>query len=110
MKSAAERLAIDMDVVEFSDLRFPIVTNVDARIIRTGAEARDGLRRQVSRPVLWAKSMESLSGEAIDVFVEIGTGKVLVGLIKRIGRGWAHPFTMLNVEDFNSLGKTKAAL
>jgi len=110
MKSAEERLAVDLDKAEFSDLRFPIVTNVDARMIRTGVEARDGLKRQVSRPVMWAKSMESLSGEAIDAFVEIGTGKVLVGLIKRIGRGWAHPFTMLNVEDVDSLGKTKAAL
>ena len=54
--------------------------------------------------------MESLSGEALEVFVEIGTGKVLVGLIKRIGRGWALPFTMANVEDVDSLGKTKTAL
>jgi [acyl-carrier-protein] S-malonyltransferase len=110
MKSAEERLAVDLDAVPFKDLRFPIVTNVDARLIRTGAEARDGLKRQVSRPVLWTKSMEALSGEAIDAFVEVGTGKVLLGLIKRIGRGWAHPFGMLNVEDGDSLDKTKAAL
>lgn len=110
MKSAEERLAVDLDAVEFAELQFPIVNNVDARMIRTGAAARDGLKRQVSRPVMWSKSMESLNGEAIDVFVEIGTGKVLIGLIKRIGRGWAHPFTMLNVEDVDSLGKTKAAI
>ena len=110
MKSAEERLAVDLDAVEFADLRFPIVNNVDARMIRTGAEARDGLKRQVSRPVMWTKSMELLSGEAIDAFVEIGAGKVLVGLIKRIGRGWAHPFILLNVEDADSLGKTKVAL
>jgi len=109
MKSAEERLAVDLDSVEFSNLQFPIITNVDARMIRTGSEARDGLKRQVSRPVMWTKSMESLSGEAIDAFVEMGTGKVLLGLIKRIGRGWAHPFTLLNVEDVDSLGKTKAA-
>jgi [acyl-carrier-protein] S-malonyltransferase len=59
---------------------------------------------------MWTKSMEALSGEAIDAFVEVGAGKVLVGLIKRIGRGWAHPFTMLNVEDVESLAKTKAGL
>jgi hypothetical protein len=51
-----------------------------------------------------------LSGEAIDAFVEVGAGKVLIGLIKRIGRGWAHPFTMSNVEDAESLAKTRAAL
>jgi [acyl-carrier-protein] S-malonyltransferase len=110
MKKAEERLAVDLDAVEFADLQFPIVNNVDARMIRTGAEARDGLKRQVSRPVLWTKSMELLSGEAIEAFVEIGTGKALVGLIKRIGRGWAHPFILLNVEDADSLGKTKASL
>jgi [acyl-carrier-protein] S-malonyltransferase len=109
MKSAEERLAVDLDSVEFFELQFPIVNNVDAQMIRTGAEARDGLKRQVSRPVLWSKSMESLNGEAIEVFVEIGTGRVLVGLIKRIGRGWALPFAILNVEDADSLGKTKAA-
>ena len=110
MKSAEERLAVDLDAVAFADLRFPIVNNVDAKMIQTGAEARDGLKRQVSRPVMWTKSMEALSGEAIDAFVEVGAGKVLVGLIKRIGRGWAHPFTMLNVEDVESLAKTKAGL
>ncbi|MGD0784125.1 MAG: ACP S-malonyltransferase, partial [Candidatus Aminicenantales bacterium] len=99
MRGAEERLAVDLDEVEFADLRFPIITNVDARMIRTGAEARDGLKRQVSRPVMWTRSMELLSGEAIDAFVEVGAGRVLSGLIKRIGRGWTHPFILLNVED-----------
>ncbi len=110
MKSAEERLAVDLDAVPFADLKFPIVNNVDAKMIRTGAEARDGLKRQVSRPVMWTKSMEALSGEAIDVFVEVGAGKVLLGLIKRIGRGWAHPFSMANVEDGESLAKAKTGL
>jgi [acyl-carrier-protein] S-malonyltransferase len=110
MKSAEERLAVDLDAVEFADLIFPIVNNVDAKIIRSGADARDGLKRQVSRPVMWTKSMEALGGEAVDAFVEIGAGKVLIGLIKRIGRGFSHPFTMMNVEDIESLGKTKAGL
>jgi [acyl-carrier-protein] S-malonyltransferase len=110
MRGAEERLAVDLDEVEFADLRFPIITNVDARMIRTGAEARDGLKRQVSRPVMWTRSMELLSGEAIDAFVEVGAGRVLSGLIKRIGRGWTHPFILLNVEDVESLAKTRAAL
>ena len=110
MKSAEERLAVDLDAVAFSDLNFPIVTNVDAKMIQTGVQARDGLKWQVSRPVMWSKSMESLAGEGIDAFVEIGAGKVLIGLIKRIGRGFSHPFTMLNVEDIDSLGKAKSAL
>jgi [acyl-carrier-protein] S-malonyltransferase len=110
MKSAEDRLAADLDAVEFRDPAFPVVTNVDARMVRTGAEARDALKRQVSRPVQWAKSMELLSGEAIDAFVEFGPGKVLSGLIKRIGRGWPRPFSIFNVEDAESLEMTRAGL
>jgi [acyl-carrier-protein] S-malonyltransferase len=110
MKSAEEKLALDLDRVEFKDLRFPIVTNVDARIIRAGSEARDALKRQVSRPVLWCKSMELLSGENIDAFIELGPGKVLTGLVKRIGRSWSHPFAIWNIEDRESLEKAKASV
>ena len=110
MLPAEERLAVDLDRVEFKDPAFPIVTNVDARMITTGEEARDALKRQVSRPVLWYESMELLGSAGVDAFIELGSGKVLTGLIKRIGRGWARPFTMANVEDAESLEKTKISL
>ncbi|MGB8952326.1 MAG: ACP S-malonyltransferase [Candidatus Aminicenantales bacterium] len=110
MKSAEEKLSLDLDQVEFKDLKFPIITNVDARIIRQGEEARDALKRQVSRPVLWYKSMEAMNGEHIDAYVEVGAGKVLSGLIKRIGRAWTHPFATANVEDWSSLEKTRTSL
>lgn len=110
MKSAEDRLAADLDRLTFRDLKFPVITNVDGRAIRTGEEARDALKRQVSRPVLWYKSMELLAGESIDAFVELGAGKVLAGLIKRIGKGWPRPFSVWNVEDADSLEKTRAAL
>jgi len=110
MKGAEDRLAMDLDRVEFKDLKFPIVTNVDAKIIEKGEDARDSLKRQVSRPVLWYKSMQRLAGENIDAFVELGPGKVLTGLIKRIGRSWPHPFATWNVEDRESLDKTQGSL
>jgi [acyl-carrier-protein] S-malonyltransferase len=110
MKGAEDRLAMDLDRVELKDLKFPIVTNVDARIIEKGEAARDSLKRQVSRPVLWYKSMQRLAGENIDAFVELGPGKVLTGLIKRIGRSWPHPFATWNVEDRESLAKTQGSL
>ena len=108
MKPAEDRLAVDLDATAFKDLAFPVVTNVDARVIRTGAEARDALKRQVSRPVLWSKSMEALAGESLDAFVELGSGKVLIGLMKRIGKGWPKPFATANVEDMESLAKASA--
>lgn len=110
MKSAEKKLALDLDRTVFQDLRFPVVTNVDARPIRSGAEARDALKRQVSRPVLWHESMDRLKSEGVTHFIELGSGKVLSGLIKRIGRGWPQPFTVLNVEDMDSLDRTRAAL
>lgn len=110
MKSAEERLAVELDRTEFKDPGYPIVTNVDARAIHTGSEARDALKRQVSRPVLWYESMEVLGRESIDLFVELGSGKVLRGLLKRIGRGWPHPFTMLGIEDAESLEKAKGLI
>ncbi len=110
MKPAEDRLASDLDAVAFRDARFPIITNVDAARITSGTAAREALKRQVSRPVLWSRAMETLKDEAVEAFVEIGTGKVLSGLMKRIGRGWPRAFNLLNVEDGESLEKTKAAL
>jgi len=110
MKSAEEKLSLDLDQVEFRDLKFPIVTNVDARLIFKGEEAKDALRRQVSQPVLWYKSMEVLKEENVDLFVELGSGKVLSGLAKRIGRNWPYSLTTFNVENWATLEKTRQAL
>jgi [acyl-carrier-protein] S-malonyltransferase len=110
MKPAEERLAADLDAAAFADPRFPIVTNVDARLIRTAAEARDALKRQVSRSVLWTRSMAVLKDLGVDACVECGPGKVLAGLVKRIGRGWPKPPALYNVETGEGAEKTKAAL
>jgi [acyl-carrier-protein] S-malonyltransferase len=110
MIGAERKLEADLDGAEFRDLRFPVVTNVDARLIRTGREARDALKKQVSRPVLWLDSMERLRDEGLTHVAELGPGRVLSGLMKRIGRGWPAPFDLLNAEDMASLEKTQAAL
>jgi len=110
MKSAEDRLSVDLDMVEFRDLRFPVVTNVDARIIRHGEEARDALKRQVSRPVLWQSSMLVFQQEGAETVVEVGPGKVLIGLLKRISRQWSSPPRLLNLEDEESLEKCRDAL
>ena len=95
MKPAEDRLARDLDELSFSDPQFPVVTNVDAKVIRTGADARDGLKRQVSRPVRWQESMQLLIAGGVTRFVEVGPGKVLLGLIRSIDKS----VTMLNAED-----------
>ena len=110
MKNAEEKLSYDLDHAEFKDLKFPIITNVDAEVIHKGDEAKDALKRQVTRPVLWYKSMEMLLEEKADPFVELGSGKVLSGLAKRISRKWASAPTLFNVEDPVTLEKVREAL
>ncbi|HEU4594124.1 MAG TPA: ACP S-malonyltransferase [Pyrinomonadaceae bacterium] len=106
MLPAQERLAADLKEIEFSDLRVPLVTNVDAALIRTGAEARDSLVRQVSSPVRWRESVETLWREGARTFVEVGPGKVLSGLVRQS----APEAKCLNVENVVSLEATRAAL
>ncbi|MBE3109198.1 MAG: ACP S-malonyltransferase [Acidobacteria bacterium] len=110
MKPAEERLAADLDAIPFAEPRFPVITNVDARLIRTAEEARDALKRQVSRAVLWTKSMGLLKEMDIEACVECGPGKVLAGLFKRIGRGWLKAPAVHNVENWEGLEKARAAL
>ncbi len=110
MKPAEERLAVDLDATAFADPRFPIVTNVDARLIRTGEEARDALKRQVSRAVLWTRSMALLRGLDVEACVECGPGKVLAALVKRIARSWPKTPAIHNVESWEGAEKARAAL
>jgi [acyl-carrier-protein] S-malonyltransferase len=110
MKPAEERLAADLDAAPFAEPRFPVITNVDARLIRTAEEARNALKRQVSRAVLWTKSMGLLKEMDIEACVECGPGKVLAGLLKRAGRGWPKAPAVHNVENWEGLEKARAAL
>jgi [acyl-carrier-protein] S-malonyltransferase len=99
MMPAEERLSVDLSNCPFSDLRCPLVTNVDAQSIHTAAEARSGLKRQVSRPVRWQETIQRLLDEGVRTFVEVGPGKVLLGLIRSIDKS----VTMLNAEDEKSV-------
>ena len=84
MKPAQERLRADLDATEFRDLACPLVNNWQAREIRTGAEAREGLYQQVPNPVRWAESIRYLAGQGVARFVEVGAGGVLTGLLRGI--------------------------
>jgi [acyl-carrier-protein] S-malonyltransferase len=102
MAPTEEKLAQDLRGAEFSDLRVPLVTNVDADTISTGSEAREALIRQVSMPVRWEESVRLLIDEGVNTFVEVGPSRVLTGLLRQIERSVA----ALNVEDEKSLAVT----
>jgi [acyl-carrier-protein] S-malonyltransferase len=84
MRPAQERLKADLDATPFADLAVPLVNNVDAEVVATGADAREGLYRQVSGAVRWTDSMRKLVGLGMRRAVEVGAGAVLCGLLKQI--------------------------
>jgi len=84
MKLAQERLRVDLEATHFADLRFPLINNWEAREIRTGAEAREGLYQQVPNPVRWTETIRYLVSQGVDRFVEVGAGGVLLGLLRGI--------------------------
>jgi [acyl-carrier-protein] S-malonyltransferase len=106
MKPAQDRLAPDLAALAFRDPEVPLVSNVDARVVREGDACRDGLVRQVSGAVRWQESVELLAREGVDVFVEVGPGTVLSGLVRKIAKG----ARVLNVDSPESLEAAVAAL
>jgi len=84
MKPAQERLAADLNATEFRDLETPLVNNWQARMVTTGADAREGLYQQVPNPVRWLDSIRALAAAGVTRFVEVGAGSVLTGLLRNI--------------------------
>lgn len=84
MEPAARALAEDLERVEFKDLSIPLLSNVDARPITRGEDAREALVRQVASPVRWEETIENMASLGVDRFVEVGPGRVLSGLVRKI--------------------------
>src|SRR6266571_2809446 len=102
MKPAQERLAVDLQGLQFATPQFPVVSNLDARPVEDPESAREALLRQVTGSVRWSQSMQWLVAQGAQTFVEVGPGKVLCGLMRQIDRSKK----CVNVEDETSLGKT----
>lgn len=102
MESAAAGLAAALDETGIRDGRCPVVANVSAAPVRKADEIREALKRQVLGAVRWEESMRRLLAEGVDRFVEVGTGKVLRGLLRSVDRAAAS----WNVEDPASLAAT----
>ncbi len=91
MEPAEERLAPRLHEVAFRDPRVPVFANVDAAPVSTAAASRDALVRQVSRPVRWDESVLRMVEAGVTLFVEIGVGNALSGMIKRTTDAAASP-------------------
>lgn len=86
MKEAAERLAAELQKVTFNPPVMPVIVNVTATPVTDPEEIRNLLVAQVFSPVLWQDSVEWLIADGVDTFVEIGSGSVLAGLIRKIDK------------------------
>lgn len=84
MKPAADKLAIALQGIAFNTPQFPVVNNVDVKTETSPDAIRDALVRQLYSPVRWSESVEFMAGEGIEHLLEVGPGKVLTGLTKRI--------------------------
>jgi [acyl-carrier-protein] S-malonyltransferase len=102
MKPAQERLAVDLQKLQFAAPKIPVVCNVYAKPVEDAESAREALVRQVTGSVKWSDSMQLLISRGVQTFIEVGPGKVLCGLMRQIDRSKK----CLNVEDEASLQKT----
>ncbi|WP_350304782.1 ACP S-malonyltransferase [Photorhabdus viridis] len=102
MKPAADKLAVVLEGIEFNHPQFPVVNNVDVKIEQSAEAIRDALVRQLYNPVRWAETVEFIAGQSVGQILEIGPGKVLTGLTKRI----VNTLSVTAVNDTTSLVTT----
>ncbi len=106
MQPAQDRLARDLGALSFQNPLCPVVSNVDAVVITSAEAARDALIRQVTGAVRWEPSVRLLIEKGVGLFIEVGPGKVLWGLMRQIDRSK----TCATVGDEASLQKTLAQI
>ena len=89
MKPAAEKLAAELENVNFHAPELPVINNVDVSRETDPARIREALVRQLYSPVRWVETVQALAADGVDALYECGPGKVLSGLAKRIDRSLA---------------------
>ena len=106
MVDASNRLSDLLNTIEFRSPSVPLMNNADAIFLSSADSIRTSLVKQLNSPLLWEDSIRNMRSSGIDTFIEVGPGKVLSGLIKRI----EPDARIFNVEDDESLNKTLEAL
>jgi len=106
MQSAADQLQKDIDSATWSDLKVPLINNVEASPLLLAHEVRASLIRQLPSPVRWEQTIRTMAAMGIATFLEVGPGKVLTGLVKRI----LPEALTLNVHDAASFEAAQAAV
>ncbi|MEY0975989.1 ACP S-malonyltransferase [Providencia rettgeri] len=84
MKPAADKLAEALEKIDFCEPGYPVINNVDVKIEKSAQNIRDALVRQLYNPVRWTETVELMAEQGVEHLIEVGPGKVLTGLTKRI--------------------------
>lgn len=106
MTSVAEEMATVLEKYSFQKPNFGIYTNCDAALTADISEIKNKLVKQINNPVKWDTSIEHIISSGVDTFIEIGPGRVLSGLLRKIDRNKK----VFNIDNVDSLNKTLAAL
>ncbi|KXG77229.1 Malonyl CoA-acyl carrier protein transacylase [Fervidicola ferrireducens] len=99
LKPAGEKLEKELEKTNIKPAKIPVISNVTAEAVKDPAAIKELLIKQVSSPVLWEDSILKMKELGVDTFVELGPGRALSGMVKKIDRS----LTTLNVEDSESL-------
>ncbi|MCQ5145858.1 ACP S-malonyltransferase [Enterocloster bolteae] len=106
LADAGEKLGEVLSQVELHEPQIPYVANVTAQYVKSAAEVKELLTRQVSSSVRWQQSVEAMIADGVDTFIEIGPGKTLAGFMRKISRD----VKTLNVEKLEDIGKVAETL
>ena len=106
MENAGKEFASFVSDLDLNDASIPVFTNVDAEATVLGAEFKNKMPKQIYSSVQWTQSVQKMVAEGVDTFVEIGPGKVLAGLVKKIDAS----VNVYNVYDKASLDATVSSL
>jgi [acyl-carrier-protein] S-malonyltransferase len=104
MEGASEKLAHLLGAIEFKKPVVPVVNNAEAMFLTETEDIKSSLVRQLSSPLLWEDSIKKMEASGVDTFIEVGPGRVLSGLIRRI----LSDANVMNAEDVKTLDNTVA--
>lgn len=104
MQEPAQMFAKDLSKYTFNQAKIPVITNIDAQVTTEGFDEK--LIKQIYSSVMWTQTVELMKQSGVDTFIEVGPGKVLSGMVKKIDR----KLNVLNVADMASLEATLAKL
>lgn len=106
LKPASDKLGVELNKINFNEMKIPVVTNVTGGVIESSANIKELLIKQVMTSVFWEDSLRTMMASGVDIFVEVGPGKALSGFVKKLDR----KAKVYNVEDLKSLNATIEAL